>query len=105
MKVVELREALLAKGLSSKGLKKDLIERLEGYLEEASSLNTQSHLSQEITDKDDCNDTMVKLSASPIKSPLDSRQSRQTVRQEWTAGVGFGPGLSAEGILMRKPKC
>lgn len=31
--------------------------------------------------------------------------SRQTVRQEWTAGVGFGPGLSAEGILMRKPKC
>lgn len=77
MKVVELREALLAKGLSSKGLKKDLIERLEGYLEEASSLNTQSHLSQEITDKNGCNDTMVKLSASPIKSPLDSRQSRQ----------------------------
>lgn len=81
MKVVELRETLLAKGLSSKGLKKDLIERLEGYLEEASSLNTQSHLSQEITDKEDCNDKVVKLSASPIKSPLDSRQSRQTVQQ------------------------
>lgn len=31
--------------------------------------------------------------------------SRQTIRHEWTAGVGFGPGLSAEGILMRKPKC
>jgi predicted naringenin-chalcone synthase len=31
--------------------------------------------------------------------------SRQIKRHEWTAGVGFGPGLSAEGILMRKSKC
>lgn len=27
--------------------------------------------------------------------------SRQEKRREWTAGVGFGPGLSAEGILLR----
>jgi len=31
--------------------------------------------------------------------------SHQTKRQEWTAGVSFGPGLSAEGILLRRPKC
>ena len=30
---------------------------------------------------------------------------RQKKRHEWTAGVSFGPGLSAEGILLRIPKC
>ena len=30
---------------------------------------------------------------------------RQKKRDEWTAGVSFGPGLSAEGILLRIPKC
>lgn len=30
--------------------------------------------------------------------------SRQEKRHEWTAGVSFGPGLSAEGILLGKPK-
>lgn len=28
--------------------------------------------------------------------------SRQQKRRPWTAGLGFGPGLSAEGILLRK---
>ncbi len=31
--------------------------------------------------------------------------SRQPKLQTWTAGVGFGPGLSAEGILLRNTKC
>jgi predicted naringenin-chalcone synthase len=30
--------------------------------------------------------------------------SRQMSRRPWTAGVGFGPGLSAEGILLRSRK-
>ena len=30
------------------------------------------------------------------------RLSRQRQLQEWTAGLGFGPGLSAEGILLRR---
>lgn len=31
--------------------------------------------------------------------------ARQPRRQQWTAGVGFGPGLSAEGILLRDCLC
>ena len=31
--------------------------------------------------------------------------ARQKTRQEWTAGLGFGPGLSAEGILLREAIC
>lgn len=33
MRVVELREALSARGLSPKGLKKELVERLEGFMD------------------------------------------------------------------------
>lgn len=29
--------------------------------------------------------------------------SRQSDSRSWTAGVGFGPGLSAEGILLKRP--
>lgn len=30
--------------------------------------------------------------------------SRQTFQHPWCAGIGFGPGLSAEGILLRHPQ-
>jgi predicted naringenin-chalcone synthase len=39
------------------------------------------------------------MSSSTFLFVLD-QLAQQTKRQTWTAGLGFGPGLSIEGILL-----
>lgn len=87
MKVSELREALTAQGLSPKGLKKDLVERLEAHLLQPSTLATaprgkRSKLSAQVSDdsgtEEDTKAEEPQASASPAKSPSNARKSRRT---------------------------
>ena len=41
------------------------------------------------------------MSSASILFVLDALSKRE--RKEWTIGLGFGPGLSVEGILLRRP--
>lgn len=56
MKVTELREALTARGLNSKGLKKELVERLEEALQTTDGVDQDEAISNEIEGKVEAED-------------------------------------------------
>jgi len=59
MKVTELREALTARGLNSKGLKKDLVERLEEALSTTPDVVQVQPVSEEIKEKEELFDGAI----------------------------------------------
>lgn len=71
MKVVELREALTAHGLSPKGLKKDLVERLESFLESKTTPAVSSKLKDAHGEKGEEPETETET-----KSPSKRKQTK-----------------------------
>jgi len=65
MKVTELRDALAARGLSAKGLKKELVERLEEALSGAGSAEKDVEMAEPIQEDEPPKETKTEEAKSP----------------------------------------
>ncbi|RMB92425.1 hypothetical protein DUI87_31142 [Hirundo rustica rustica] len=82
LKLVELKQECLARGLEAKGNKQDLIHRLQAYLEEHAEEepNEEDVLGEEIEEEEPkAPEPPVKVEEAPVKSP-DVIQEKKVVK-------------------------
>ena len=89
LRVTELREELVARGMSPKGLKQDLVDRLSEAIksEGSQSQATQEPQTQEVLREEEHGFEVVEKDVDVVPNPLDNQQP-QMVRKEKDVDVG-----------------